>query len=399
MEVRQKSFPWNMDSDLLRTMITTHQQMIWTMQQIMQRMNVDRSRDRRNSLRVRQDQRPRSSSSFSIHKVLTPQDKEAEVISIFEEYNILPQDVKENFPFMNYMDMHPSIGYKTEQARKEYHTIASKWLIRGRNRKTSHIDDTTLHERALVSSNSKERPMIWEEVDACNESVKEDPKSLIWDSINLSPYSHEMAALTHGEKNEEESTNVGIQSTCAGYENSTEDALVKLEDMAKEYDRYSDFYDSSHVSLPHHERMLILHEDDNAMGSSIGGIQELGVKNGFCVMNSSHKNSDFLYQAWEDVTKTQLLCDMWSQKAKEARLVAANARQHLQGVKEKINLINIARQKRIDECVEEDMPSHLSQQLVHNNIHPIPDKNEGELVQQSQAIVKSKIDMDVGDTP
>ncbi|KAH9324845.1 hypothetical protein KI387_005023, partial [Taxus chinensis] len=343
MEVKQKSFPWNMDSDLLRTMITTHQQMIRTMQQIIQRMDVDRTRGRRDSLRVRQDRRPRS-SSLSIHRSPTPQDKEAEVISIFEEYSILPQDVKENFPFMNYMDMHPSIGYKTEQARKEYHTRASK-------------------------------------------------------CFNLSPYSHEIAALTHGEKNEEESTSVGIQSTCAGYENSTEDALVKLEDMAKEYDRYSDFYDNSHVSLPHHERMLILHEDDNAMGSSIGGIQELGVKNGFCVMNSSHKNSDFLYQNWEDVTKTQLLCDMWSQKAKEARLVAANARQHLQGVKEKINLINIARNKRIDECVEEDMPSHLSQQLVHNNIHPIPDKNEGELVQQSQAVVKSKIDVDVGDTP
>ncbi|KAH9295410.1 hypothetical protein KI387_038998, partial [Taxus chinensis] len=156
MEVRQKSFPWNMDSDLLRTMITTHQQMIRTMQQIMQRMDVDRSRGRRDSLRVRQDRRPRSSSSFSIHKVLTPQDKEAEVISIFEEYSILPQDVKENFPFMDYMDMHPKIGYKTEQAKEEYHTIASEWLIRGRNRESSQMDDTTLHESALVSSNSNE---------------------------------------------------------------------------------------------------------------------------------------------------------------------------------------------------------------------------------------------------
>ncbi|KAH9318304.1 hypothetical protein KI387_020073, partial [Taxus chinensis] len=85
--------------------------------------------------------------------------------------------------------------------------------------------------------------MIWEEletkqelatVDDCNESVEEDPKSLIWGSVNLSSHSHEITALTHGEINEEESTSIGTRSTSVGYEKSTEDALVKLEDMAKD---------------------------------------------------------------------------------------------------------------------------------------------------------------------
>ncbi|KAH9314364.1 hypothetical protein KI387_022991 [Taxus chinensis] len=267
---------------------------------------------------------------------------------------------------MNYMDMHLKLGYKTEQARKEYHTIASKWLIRGRNRESSHMDETTLRESALVSSNSNEVcKNLYDEFDRhvddlFTSSLQEVPleasslepsiehvtvlDSNGMDSLGLShednlefsvddhvlhgvddfvddvhsgPVTHElylmgvedihssslvmspiydMAALTHGETNEEESASVGIQSTCVGYENSTDGALVKLENIAKKNDMSSDFYDSIHVSLLHHERMPILHEDDNAMGPFIGGIQELGVKNGFCVMNSSHKNSDFLYQ-------------------------------------------------------------------------------------------------------
>ncbi|KAH9298267.1 hypothetical protein KI387_029949, partial [Taxus chinensis] len=235
----------------------------------------------------------------------TPQDKGVEVISIFEEYNILPQYVKENFHFKDYMDMHPNLGHKIEHARKEYHTIASDFLIHGRNSESSHMVDTTLHESALVSSSSNEvhtnlyyefdrhvdstqedmgttlgndlltssfqkvsleastleasiehvsvldnngmdslgdhkeyynmivksnnvtsstheeksnyssqgyleqKPMIWEEVDDYNDNMEEDPKNMIWCSINLSSHSHEIIALTHGEKNEEESTNVG----------------------------------------------------------------------------------------------------------------------------------------------------------------------------------------------
>ncbi|KAH9308683.1 hypothetical protein KI387_036594, partial [Taxus chinensis] len=106
--------------------------------------------------------------------------------------------------------------------------------------------------------------------------MEEDPKNLIWGSVNLSSYSHEITTIPHGEMNEEESTSMGTQSTSVGYKTSTEDALVKLKDMAKKYDRYSDFYDNSHISLLHHERILLSHEDDNTMGPSIGGIQELG---------------------------------------------------------------------------------------------------------------------------
>ncbi|KAH9315625.1 hypothetical protein KI387_024252, partial [Taxus chinensis] len=272
------------------------------------RLALDRPRDRRDCLRVRQDWRPRS-SSLSIHKGPTPQGKEAEVIIIFEEYSILPQDVKENFPFMYYMDMHPKIGHKTEQTRKEYHIIASKWLIRGKNRESSRMDDTTLHESVLVSSSSNEVcKNLYDAFDRHVDLTQEDMGNVLstsslqevsleasikhvsvvdsngMDSLGLShednsefsvddhvlhgvddfvddihsgPATHElslmgvadihnsslvmspiyhMAALTPGETNEKESTSIGIQSKSVGYENSTDGAFVKLEDMAKKDD-------------------------------------------------------------------------------------------------------------------------------------------------------------------
>ncbi|KAH9326828.1 hypothetical protein KI387_007006, partial [Taxus chinensis] len=266
MGVRQKSFPWNMDSNLFREVVDTHQQMMQTMQQL---MDVVRSRGMRDSLRFRQDRRPRS-SSLSIHRGPTPQEKEEEVISIFEEYSILPQDVKENLPFMDYMDMHPKIGYKTEQAKEEYHTIASKWLIHGRNRESSQMDDITLHESALVSSNSNE---------VCKNLYDE------FDSADL---------------------NLVISST---HEDKLE--LQPREEEEEPREKV-------------HERK-------------------------------------FVYETNEDVMETLKRCDEWNTRARAARLIAAQARQHIQEFKTKMGT-NDAR---------ESTPTKegLMEQLAHEEKH------------------------------
>ena len=69
---------------------------------------------------------PKGSNSLPSSRVQIPQNKEEEVISMFKEYNTLPQRIKEELPFMSYMDLHPSLFHKTEFARKKYHTIAHK---------------------------------------------------------------------------------------------------------------------------------------------------------------------------------------------------------------------------------------------------------------------------------
>ncbi|KAH9327700.1 hypothetical protein KI387_007878, partial [Taxus chinensis] len=82
-----KSPLWDPNRVLLRAMVDAQQQLIQTMEHMsstLDRLALDRPRDRRGSSRARHDQRPRS-SKFSIHKGQTPQDKEAEVIDIFEE--------------------------------------------------------------------------------------------------------------------------------------------------------------------------------------------------------------------------------------------------------------------------------------------------------------------------
>ena len=60
------------------------------------------------------------------------------------------------------------------------------------------------------------------------------------------------------------------------------------------------------------------------------------------------KRTDFVYFGIEEIKRSEMLNEEWLREAKKARLVAANARQHLQEMKDKVNLLNMARQKGID---------------------------------------------------
>ena len=60
------------------------------------------------------------------------------------------------------------------------------------------------------------------------------------------------------------------------------------------------------------------------------------------------KRTDFVYFGIEEIRRSKIMNDKWMRKAKEARLVASKAKKHLQDMKEKVNLSNLARQKELD---------------------------------------------------
>ncbi|KAH9323962.1 hypothetical protein KI387_043903 [Taxus chinensis] len=130
----------------------------------------------------------------------------------------------------------------------------------------------------------------------------------------------------------------------------------------------------------------------------------------------------FVYASKEDVMETLKRCEEWNSRARAAKLIAAQARQHLQEFKENMSSLsgqqgmrNVISQERaagsmeihfkgglitqIKDGVEESMPSHLLQQLIYEEFQPIVDTNTQILGQQSQDILKTKIGEDVGDIP
>ncbi|KAH9309373.1 hypothetical protein KI387_037284 [Taxus chinensis] len=250
------------------------------------------------------------------------------------------------------------------------------------------MDHMTLHDDSKIEG----KQVMVEEESVTLEQLHED---MVSRDASLDESS--IASSYHGEESDCDLKvqNIAVDPSLSGAATSVLTTHVGG-DILQWHDVITDLFENNNImSLHSHEIGACDHEKTYEMISTIDGSPTPLARH----ENIKHRRTDFVYFGIKEVTRSEKMNEEWLQKAKEARLVAANARQHLQEVKEKVNLINIARQKRIEECVEEDMPSHLSQQLVHNNIHPIPDKNEGELVQQSQAIVKSKIDVDVGDTP
>lgn len=69
-----------------------------------------------------------------------------EILSMFEEYDTLPQLIKEELPFNSFMNHHPKLCYKTEFAKKKNHMIALTLFAQEEERKTSseefeNVDD------------------------------------------------------------------------------------------------------------------------------------------------------------------------------------------------------------------------------------------------------------------
>lgn len=76
---------------------------------------------------------------------------------------------------------------------------------------------------------------------------------------------------------------------------------------------------------------MLTHKYDNVMEFSNVDTQDLRVKHEAFVMEPIHKRSEFVYYSREDVRKTQSICDGWLQRAKDAKLLAAQARSSTRG--------------------------------------------------------------------
>lgn len=101
---------------------------------------------------------------------------------------------------------------------------------------------------------------------------------------------------------------------------NTDQPLGDVENITQRYDHNSVFVSNSHISLHHHEIAAISREYDGIVESSNVGTQVFGVKDELFVVDSCHKQSDFVYQTLEDVNRTQVLCDEWVQRDKKEKL-------------------------------------------------------------------------------
>lgn len=85
-------------------------------------------------------------------------------------------------------------------------------------------------------------------------------------------------------------------------------------------------WNSSPLPMQTHELAALKHENDNVMESPIVGTQDLKAKHEVFAMDPSHKRSEFVYFSMEDAKKIQNMFDGWLQKAREAKLLAAQTR-------------------------------------------------------------------------
>lgn len=117
------------------------------------------------------------------------------------------------------------------------------------------------------------------------------------DSSHTIEHNHEIDTMAHEENDVEGSSNAG-----------TQDVSVKNEEcMENSSHNNSDFCNSRHISLHHHEIAAIPHEADGCVELSNVDTQDLGVNDAICVVDSCHHKSNFVYQTLEDVNKSEKL--------------------------------------------------------------------------------------------
>ncbi|GLJ30143.1 hypothetical protein SUGI_0596150 [Cryptomeria japonica] len=76
----------------------------------------------------------------------TEQNIREEILSMFEEYDMLPQLIQRELPFSGFMDFHPRQHFKTDFAKKQYHMIALTLFSQEEERKTSSEVCESLHD-------------------------------------------------------------------------------------------------------------------------------------------------------------------------------------------------------------------------------------------------------------
>lgn len=82
------------------------------------------------------------------------------------------------------------------------------------------------------------------------------------------------------------------------------------------------------------------------MVRSLVDTQDLMAKHEIMVVDTNYKQSDFVHHSIEDVVRTQNMCEGWLRRAKEAKLLVAQAKQHLKNIKEQFSHMDHERHQR-----------------------------------------------------
>jgi hypothetical protein len=116
-------------------------------------------------------------------------------------------------------------------------------------------------------------------------------------------------------------------------------------DTLQWHDMITDWFEDSSMMSHHSQEIgVMVHDQANYMIATMDGSHT----SIFGHENIRQKRTDFIYFGIERVMRSKEMIKKWMRKAQEAKLVAANARRHLQKFKAKVTLINISRQKRIN---------------------------------------------------
>lgn len=293
-----------------------------------------------------------SGSSSSSRKYPLPLDRKTEVISIVEEYNTLPQYVRENFPFKDYIDMHPKTCHKVKLATKEYHAIVDDMFSCEEEDLCQPIhvhDKNTIMDQSLAGyAEERHEDVLSFELQPMknkNQSSCGIPK----EEITLDQEETHNTPLIHQVDHKMEGITIMDQS------------IRDAESMSPRSDTYSNFCNSSSS----HVVSSISHEGNEVVESSYDGTQVKCVAHEIYIVDSNHKGSDCVYPTLEDVKKAQETCNGWSHRAKKAKMLAAQARQHLQEVKERCNQLDNARRQRESYIRSLFLPREESEDVEH----------------------------------
>lgn len=114
---------------------------------------------------------------------------------------------------------------------------------------------------------------------------------------------------------------------------------MEVEGITQVHDSSVDSYNSIVIALHPQGNAAHNQGEDNDIEFPNVGIQVWEGSHEKWVADVNNKRYDFVHHSIEDVERTENLCEVWLRKARQAKLLAAQTKQHLQKVKERCNHI------------------------------------------------------------